>query len=49
MNILIIEDEKNLADLIKDNKNEAVNKVKKAMLSSNGQSIARNAGYIAIN
>ena len=36
MNILIIEDEKNLADLIKDSKNEAVNKVKEAMLSSNG-------------
>ena len=40
---------KTLADLIKDSKNKAVNKVKEAMLSSNGQSIARNAGYIAIN
>ena len=28
MNILIIEDEKNLADLIKDSKNKAVNNVK---------------------
>ena len=47
--LLIIEDEKNLADLLKDSKNKAVNKVKEAMLSSNGQSIARNAGYIEIN
>ena len=49
MNILIIEDEKTLADLLKDSKNEAVNKVKKAMLESKGQEIARNAGYIEIN
>ena len=38
-----------ITDLIKDSKNKAVNKVKEAILSSNGQSIARNAGYIAIN
>lgn len=31
---------------LKDSKNEAVNKVKEAMISSNGQSIARNVGYI---
>lgn len=34
---------------LKGTENGAVNKVKKAMLSSNGQSIARNAGYIEIN
>ena len=49
MNILRIEEEKTLVDLIKDSKNKAVNKVKEAMLSSNGQSIARNGGYIEIN
>ena len=34
---------------LKDTKNTAVNKVKKAMLESKGQEIARNAGYIEIN
>lgn len=34
---------------LKDTKNEAVSKVKKAMLESKGQEIARNAGYIEIN
>ena len=34
---------------LKDTKNTAVSKVKKAMLESKGQEIARNAGYIEIN
>ena len=34
---------------LKGTKNMAVNKVKKAMLESKGQEIARNAGYIEIN
>ena len=34
---------------LKDTKNTAVGKVKKAMLESKGQEIARNAGYIEIN
>lgn len=34
---------------LKGTKNGAVSKVKKAMLESNGQEIARNAGYIEIN
>ena len=34
---------------LKDTENSAVNKVKKAMLESKGQEIARNAGYIEIN
>lgn len=34
---------------LKDTENVAVNKVKAAMLGSNGQEIARNAGYIEIN
>ena len=34
---------------LKDTENTAVSKVKKAMLESNGQEIARNAGYIEIN
>lgn len=34
---------------LKDTKNTTVSKVKKAMLESKGQEIARNAGYIEIN
>lgn len=34
---------------LKDTENTAVSKVKKAMLESKGQEIARNAGYIEIN
>ena len=34
---------------LKDTENGAVSKVKKAMLESKGQEIARNAGYIEIN
>lgn len=34
---------------LKDTENDAVSKVKKAMLESKGQEIARNAGYIEIN
>lgn len=34
---------------LKDTKNTAVSKAKKAMLESKGQEIARNAGYIEIN
>ena len=34
---------------LKDTKNTAVSKVKKAMLESKGQEIARNAGYIEVN
>ncbi len=34
---------------LKNTENKAVNKVKKAMLGSKGQEIARNAGYIEIN